>query len=121
MPVRSSIDGSECQFRYQTARCVFVDGHPGAHVTVGARSARVFIRGEGEIPEATYLWNFPLGASRTPRVGEEKEGALPEELYGGWTRAMILRLLEEIHEAGVSSPHDWVANFRRLRGESGSA
>jgi len=121
MPARSSIDGSECQFRYQTARCVFVDGDPGAHVTVGAHSARVFIRGDGEIPEATYLWNFPPGASRTPPKLEERQDASAEDLYGGWTRTMILRLLEEIHEAGVSSPYDWTANFRRLRGESGPA
>jgi hypothetical protein len=117
MTYAGSRDGSECQFGFQTARCVFVDGHPGAHVCVGAQSARVFIRGPGEIPEATYLWDSDPTPGRTP---PRRTGAAPTvspELFGGWSRSMIRRLLDEIHEAGVASPADWTANFRRLRGK----
>jgi hypothetical protein len=97
---------SLCQFRVENARCVFEDGHPGAHVCVRPHGSNVPIRGEGEIPDETYLWRPPRGA---PPAGEDVRGL--------WSEGMIMKLLAEIHEAGASSPTDWVANLPRLRGE----
>jgi len=117
MPPRDAATLGRCQFRCETARCVFVDGHPGAHVGVRGRGSIVPIRGEGEIPDATYLWRPPPTATgRAERPGSRRRA--PESAGGLWTDAMIRRLLEEIHEAGASSPHDWVANLSRLRAGS---
>jgi hypothetical protein len=111
---------SECQFRVGVGRCVFVDGHPGAHVCVGAHSARVAIRGAGEIPEETYVVAIPEEAERLLRAADP-DRAREAAVWAGWSGPMVRRLLSEIREAGVAPPHDWVANFRRLRNSGGGA
>jgi hypothetical protein len=103
-----------CQFRFEAARCVFGDGHPGAHVGIGGHGASVPIRGEGEIPDATYLWH-PRATAKAHKGRSPRHHGKTDAGGSVWTEAMILRLLKEIHEAGVYSPHDWIANLRRLR------
>lgn len=112
---------SLCQFRVETARCVFVEGHPGAHVCIRPHGSSVPIRGEGEIPETTYLWRRSpsTGAQRTAEPVPISSGG--EDVRGLWTEGMVARLLTEIHEAGVYSPADWIANLPRLRAEAGRA
>ncbi len=108
---------SQCQFRDEAARCVFVDGHPGAHVCIRPRSSGVRIRGEGEIPDATYLWTPP---SEPVRTAARTDAGLvtSEDVWGTWTVPMVRRLLEEMLEAGAAPPRDWPANFPRLRRET---
>jgi hypothetical protein len=109
---------SECQFRDESLRCVFVDGHPGAHVCIGAHSSRVAIRGGGEVPEAVYL------AVRETGKGPAGRGATPSEAHEvvpGWSLGMVRRLLEELDEAGVEPPRDWMTNFQRLRASTDRA
>ena len=79
------------------------------------------IRGEGEIPETTYLWRRSpsTGAQRTAEPVPISSGG--EDVRGLWTEGMVARLLTEIHEAGVYSPADWIANLPRLRAEAGRA
>lgn len=105
---------SQCQFREETSRCVFVDGHPGAHVCIRPRSSGVKIRGEGKVPDPTYLWGPP---SERERVAARREAGLVsgEDVWGTWTPEMVRRLLEEILDSGASPPRDWPANLPRLR------
>ena len=108
---RDPATSSLCQFRIETARCIFVDGHPGAHVCVRPHGSNVPIRGDGEIPDETYLWRAPPAV---PSPGGE-------DVRGLWTDGMIARLLREVHEGGAHSPTDWIANLPRLRGETSRA
>lgn len=104
---------SECQFRFENSRCIFVDGHPGAHVCIGAHSSHVAIRGPGEIPDATYL----AEQHALPSDRGEQGIVSAEDVWGEWTGPMVRRLLDELHEAGAASPRDWMVNFHRLRSE----
>ncbi len=108
--------GGECQFRDESRRCIFVDGHSGAHVCIGAHSSRVAIRGHGEIPETTYLsrLNPPTGGSDSARSALVSG----EDIWGEWTEPMLRRLLVELEEAGASPPRDWLTNFHRLKASS---
>ncbi len=109
-------DGGSCQFRHENLRCVFVDGHPGAHVCIGPHSSLVAVRGEGDIPEPIYLFRpTPFASGSDPK----RSGLVSaEDVRGEWTEAMLERLLEELYEAGISAPRDWHTSFHRLRASS---
>lgn len=106
-----------CQFREETARCVFVDGHPGCHVCVRAGGAEVPIRGEGRVPDVEYLCG-PQALNLTPRRIPGSALAPVPQPRSRWTWSMVRRLVRELHDAHVESPHDWSANIARLSKEA---
>ena len=99
--------GPRCQTRQQNARCLFLDGHPGAHLCVPSRGSVVFLTGSGGIPDDEWCSRPPAG----PNEGD----AAAEPGWGEWTGPMLLRLLREVREAGASPPRRWNANLERLR------
>lgn len=104
-----------CEFREQTARCVFVDGHPGCHVCVRTNGEGVPVRGEGDVPEDEYLWHL------TTPSGVPTAEALRAQAWGHWTEGMVRFLVHELRVAGVEPPRDWAANRPRLRAEARAA
>ncbi len=112
MPDTPGGTGSRCQYRVENLRCIFVDGHPGAHVCIGAHRSRVAVRGANGIPETTYLAH-PSARQLTSVRGPPVVRA--EGVWGEWTEPLIRRLLEEMYDAGVSPPRDWTTNFARLK------
>lgn len=99
--------GPRCPTREATTRCLFVEGHPGPHVCVASRGSTVFLVGSGAL--ADDEWCCPTTG------GDAASGERGDALWGEWTGPMLLRLVAELREAGVSAPRRWNANLDRLR------